>query len=62
MLLFLLISLLFLTFRQAFMLALIEGFTLAVQKYQADAAKPRLEQLPEDPLGPPPATAHGASY
>ncbi|EDQ84358.1 uncharacterized protein MONBRDRAFT_30342 [Monosiga brevicollis MX1] len=42
----------------AFILSLIEGVAIAINRFQADAAKPKLPELaemPADPLGPPPS-------
>jgi import inner membrane translocase subunit TIM17 len=49
---------------QAFILALIEGLTIAINRYQGDLAKPQLPEMPDDLLGAPPAapTPRRAAY
>ena len=39
---------------QAFILSLIEGVTIALNRFQGDMAKPQLPEMPEDMLGAPP--------
>eukprot|EP00730_Choanoeca_flexa_P000481 TRINITY_DN10214_c0_g2_i2.p2 TRINITY_DN10214_c0_g2~~TRINITY_DN10214_c0_g2_i2.p2 ORF type:complete len:174 (+),score=20.29 TRINITY_DN10214_c0_g2_i2:75-596(+) len=43
-----------------FILAMIEGVTIALNRYQTDLAKPQLPEIPDDMLGapPPPPAAH----
>eukprot|EP00045_Choanoeca_perplexa_P021299 m.6064 g.6064 ORF g.6064 m.6064 type:complete len:174 (-) comp8184_c0_seq2:111-632(-) len=38
----------------AFILSLIEGVTIALNRFQGDMAKPQLPEMPEDMLGAPP--------
>ena len=40
---------------QAFILSLIEGLTIAMNRMQGESAKPQLPEMPEDMLGAPPA-------